>query len=160
MSGRETSAASLGLVERVPCRDWAMWPLSVSTETGQYFAALAQVRPGQEVELPALMAASQVERMGKPAQAWRYLTSAATLGRSFALRAVGPVAMAVGSIAMPAGSLLRPHGLRENHHSLAPVFSRQPQRRKLPFSEKTVTAFILKRIWQLWSQRSPIPIKL
>ena len=45
--GGGTSAAGLGLVERVPCLDWVMWPRIVSTETGQYLAALAKVRPGQ-----------------------------------------------------------------------------------------------------------------
>ena len=41
----------------------------VSVETGQYLDAFEYVSPGQEAKFPALIAASQVERTGKPAQA-------------------------------------------------------------------------------------------
>jgi len=38
---------------------------------GQNLKALVYVSPGQLAKLPALMAASQVDLMGKPAAAWR-----------------------------------------------------------------------------------------
>ncbi len=47
------------------------WPLIVSSDEGQYFAALVYVRPGQEEKLPAFMAAIQVEHTGNPTAAWR-----------------------------------------------------------------------------------------
>ena len=72
----------MGLVERRPCLSWTMWPRIVYSAEGQYFEAFSNVRPGQEVKLPALMALNQVYLTGKPATAWRYLTRAAMIGKS------------------------------------------------------------------------------
>ena len=59
--------------------------------TGQDLETLVEVRPGQEVKLPALMDASTVELTGKPDVACRHQIMVPTLGRSLALRATGPV---------------------------------------------------------------------
>ena len=55
-------------------------------ETGQFLDVLAELRPGQEAYLPALMAASQVDLNGKPAAACRYQTRVPKLGKSLELR--------------------------------------------------------------------------
>ena len=59
--------------------------------TGQYLDALEEVRPGQEVNFPALMYTSQVDLNGKPDAACRYRTRVPTQGRLLVLRATGPV---------------------------------------------------------------------
>ena len=58
--------SGLGLIEHAPCLDWVKFPWRVSMGTGQYLLALAYVRPAQEVYLPALISASQVDFTGKP----------------------------------------------------------------------------------------------
>ena len=73
--------ASFVLVERIPCQVWVRHLLLLLTGIGQYFAAFAKLRPGQEEKFPALMAASQVERTGKPENACRYHTWAPTLSK-------------------------------------------------------------------------------
>ena len=60
-------------------------------ETGQYLDALVEVRPGQESQLPALMAVSQVDLTSKPAAEWRYRTRVPKMGTSLALRETGTV---------------------------------------------------------------------
>ena len=56
--------------------------MMVLSEDGQYLAALVYISPGQEEQLPNLMARSQVYRTGKLAAAWKYRTRSSTLGRS------------------------------------------------------------------------------
>ena len=60
----------LGWVDCMPWELWTMWPLSVSADSGKYFAAFAIVRPGQVSKLPALMALSQVNLTEKSAAAY------------------------------------------------------------------------------------------
>ena len=46
-SGAGAGSLYLGLEERSPWRVWVMWTFLVSMDLGQYFVALAVVRPGQ-----------------------------------------------------------------------------------------------------------------
>ncbi len=59
----------------------------VALEEGQCFFALRRVRLGKISQLPALMAANQVEGTGLPAEAWWRWTRALTLGRLYELMA-------------------------------------------------------------------------
>ena len=54
----------LGLVERRPWHVYLRWPLMVASEKGQCFIALRRVRPGKVLNLPALIAANQVDGTG------------------------------------------------------------------------------------------------
>ena len=64
-----------------------MCPLSVYIDCGKYLSAFEYFKPGQVEKLPAFMAFRQVDLIGKPAAAGRYLTIASTLGRSYVLNA-------------------------------------------------------------------------
>ncbi len=71
--GGKTNGAGVGcfgLVDLTFWRCWARWPMIVSSESGQYLAALEYVRPSKVSQLPALMASSQVCLTGNPRQAW------------------------------------------------------------------------------------------
>ena len=52
---------------------------------GKYLSALEYVKPGQVAQLSSFMDFSQVDLIGNPAAACRYLTSDSTLGRLYAL---------------------------------------------------------------------------
>ena len=119
--------------------------------TGKYLDALAEVRPGQEAWLPALMAARQVDLTGKPAAACRYLPRVPTMGRSLALRATGLVGRCWRTVWL---------GRRKKLQSLDPACSRYPVRGAVLFLEKTVTDVSSKSMWQPWLHRGPMPIKL
>ena len=60
----------LGLMKQRHWHVLMMWPLGISTESGQYLVALVMARPGQVAYLPALIAWSQVNSTGKPTTAW------------------------------------------------------------------------------------------
>jgi hypothetical protein len=61
----------------------------VASEEGQCCVALQRVRPGKVLQLPAVMAANQVDGTGLPAEAcWRW-TRELTLRRSYVLVAWG-----------------------------------------------------------------------
>ena len=49
------AACCLGLVDRTFCRCWAMCPLIVASESGQYSAALEYVNPSSKSKLPAFL---------------------------------------------------------------------------------------------------------
>ena len=97
------------------------------------------------------MAANQVDLTGKPAEAWRYLTKASTLGRSYALKAWRE---AVQEDGLGLGWRL---GQRENRQSLAPLRSRQPVRIAFPVGLKTVTVRRVKATVQSALQKVPMP---
>jgi hypothetical protein len=45
-------------------RAWSKWPWCMAMDCGGYFLTAAEVRPGQVVNCPALMAAHHVDREG------------------------------------------------------------------------------------------------
>ena len=57
----------------------------VSTARGKYLAAFEYVSPGHVSKFPLFIALSHVDLTGDPDTAFMYLTSASTLGRSYAL---------------------------------------------------------------------------
>jgi hypothetical protein len=70
--GRTTRGAGkvdLAFVNRTFWHCWARWPVIVSLASGQYLAALEQVRPLKVLQLLALIASSQVCLTVKPRQA-------------------------------------------------------------------------------------------
>ena len=67
--GARARMGGLGLVEWMPWHVWVMCPWRVSSEVGQYLAALEYVRPSKVSQLPALIASSHVCLTGKPRQA-------------------------------------------------------------------------------------------
>ena len=97
------------------------------------------------------MADNQVDLTGKPAEAWRYLTKASTLGRSYALKAWREVVREDGR------GLGWRLGQREKRQSLAPWRSRQPVRIGAPIGLKTVTVRRVKVTVQSASQKVPMP---
>ena len=97
------------------------------------------------------MADNQVDLTGKPAEAWRYLTKASTLGRSYALKAWREVVREDGR---GLGWWL---GQRENRQSLAPLRSHQLVRIGFPIGLKTVTVRRVKVTVQSASQKVPMP---
>ena len=84
---------------------------------GQYLEAWAKDKPGQPEQLPALMAASQLDFTGKPAAAWRYRMRDPTMGRLWALLAEGAAVHLVGMDGWSSE-------WREKRQSLAPPVSR------------------------------------
>ena len=86
------------LVDRTPCDDCTIWPLRVSTDCGQYFAAFEYVSPGHVAKFPFLIALIHVDFTGNPAAACMYLTRASELGISYALCAAGVIRFVVVSI--------------------------------------------------------------
>ena len=59
----------LGFLDLTFWHCWARWPIIVSSESGQYLAALEYVRPLKVSQLPTLIASSHVCLTGKPRQA-------------------------------------------------------------------------------------------
>jgi hypothetical protein len=66
---RGAKEVGLGFVDRTFWRCWARWPMIVSLASGQYLAAFEYVRPSKVLQLPSLIASSQVCLTGKPRQA-------------------------------------------------------------------------------------------
>jgi hypothetical protein len=79
----------LGLVEHRPWHVCLRWPLMVASEEGQCFIALRWVSPGKVLQLPALIAANQVDGTGLTVEAWWRWTRELMLGRSYMLVAWG-----------------------------------------------------------------------
>ena len=107
-------------MDRTPCDDCTMWPLRVSTDCGQYFAAFEYVSPGHVAKFPFLIALIHVDFTGNPAAACMYLTRASKIGRLYALCAAGVIRFVVVSI-FPC-----PFGLRAKIHSFGRFFSLHP----------------------------------
>ena len=70
------------LVNHIPCKDWTICPLIVSTACGHYLAAFEYVNPGHVSKFPFLIALSYVDLTGDPASTFIYQTRASMIGRS------------------------------------------------------------------------------
>ena len=84
------------------------------------------------------MALSHVDWTGNPA--WKYLTKAATLGRSYALYASNIACLASLGILGRSNS----HGCRSIFQSRVPVDSRQPLSTAVPFLSLIITVLRVK----------------
>ena len=93
---------------------------------------------------------------GKPAAACKYLTSASTLGRSYALNA----ASEASSVCSCFGGTSLAWGLRANRQSLAPVRSLQPVRIGVPCGLYTVTSCLENVTVQSASHMGSSPIRV
>ena len=141
------------LVERTPCIPWTRCPSIVSLAEGQYFLAFIIVKPGHEAYFPALMASSQLDLTGNPASAWKYMTDASTLGRSYALYATSKTRdVSWGTLGMSplsGGSVM--------HHRYGACASFYPLRMDLLVASLTTTASLLKVTVQSALQMGPTP---
>ena len=118
-----------------PCDYCTIWPLRVSTDCGQYFAAFEYVSPGHVAKFPFLVSLSHVDFTGNPAAACMYLTRASKLGRLYALCASVVIRFVVVSI-FPCLFYFR-----ENRHSFGRFFSLHPVKIFFPFGDITTTSF-------------------
>ena len=74
-------------VDRTPLEDCTMWHFIVSTSCEKYFDTFEYVRPGHISKFALFIALSHVDLTGNPYATFIYLTSASTLGRSYAMYA-------------------------------------------------------------------------
>ena len=72
----------VGLVDRTCCLVCTICHFMVYLLVGEYLVAFWYVSPGQESNLPDLVALSQVSLTGNPAAAWKYWIRASTIGIS------------------------------------------------------------------------------
>ena len=100
-------------------RDSTIFPLSFFIDCGKYLAAFEYVKPVQVAKLPAFMDLSQVDLIEKLAAKCRYLTSASTLVRSYALKDVRFVCF-VSGLGCRRAVLL---GLKVKRHNFDMTFS-------------------------------------
>ena len=75
----------VALVKRKPYQVCAMCPWTISSDFGRYCFTLSQFKPGQVMKFPDFIDFSHVDLTVNPAAACKYLTTASTLGRSYAL---------------------------------------------------------------------------
>ena len=99
---------------------------------------------------------SHVDCTGNPVAAWKYLTKAVTLGRSYALYAANVACLAYLGILGRSDS----PSCRAIHQSRVPVESRQPVSTDVPCLLHTMTASRMKATAQSASHRGPTPIKV
>ena len=102
------------------------------------------------------MALSHVERTGNPSAAWKYLTKAATMGRSYALYTTNVSCL---SFLVILGRFDFP-GYRAIGQSQGPVYSYQPVSTAVPCFSRTMTASRVKVIDQSVSHKGPTPINV
>ena len=126
-------------------------PLSVSIYCGKYLAAFKYVKPGQVSKLPAFMDFSQVDLIGKPAAACRNLTSASTLGISYALNAE-IVACFIFGLGCGRSFVI---GRKAKRQNFGMTFYQHTLRMGLPVGENTVTSFLVNKTGHLASQMGP-----
>ena len=69
-SGVGSGGGDFGWVELVPLNICFMWPLTVASVLGKYFATKSAVNPGQEVNALLLMAFMKVLLAGLKHAAW------------------------------------------------------------------------------------------
>ena len=128
----------------------------VALVEGKYLVALVRVRPGHNEYFPAIIELSHVDRTGNPVAAWKYLTKAVTLGRSYALYAANVACLAYLVILGRSDS----PGYRAIRQSRVPVESRQPVSTDVPCLSRTMTASRMKVNAHSASHRGPTPIKV
>ena len=68
--GRGSGGSALSWVELVPLKICFMWPLTVASVLGKYFATSSAVRPGQEINALFFMALMKVIFYGLKHAAW------------------------------------------------------------------------------------------
>ena len=107
-------------------------------------------------KLSALIPLSQVCFVGNPAAACRYLTSASTLGRSYALSAHSDVLFFLCVVGVVESSV----GLSVKRHIFGICVSLHPVRKGSHFAEYTVTSFEVNVTVQPTSQIGPLPTNL
>ena len=114
------------LLDRTPCEDCTIWPLRVSTDCGQYFAAFEYVGPIHVENFPFFITLSHVAFTGNQAAACMYITRDSKLGRSYALCAAGVIRFVVLSM------FSCPICLRGKRHIFGRFFSLHPVKIFLP----------------------------
>ena len=70
ISGEGSGGGVLGWVELVPLKVFFVWPLTIASVLGQYFATSSAVRPGQVVNALFLMALMKFLLEGLKHAAW------------------------------------------------------------------------------------------
>ena len=141
-------------MDHTPCEDCTIWPLRVSTDCGQYFAAFEYVSPGHVANFPFLISLSHVDFTGNPAAACMYLNRDSKLGRPYAFCAAGVIRFVVVYI-FPC-----PFGLRTKRHRFGRFFSLHSVKIVLPYGDITPTSFFVNKILQSASQIGPTPISV
>ena len=123
------------LVDCIPCDDFTIWPLIVSTDCGKYLASFEYVSPGHVAKFPLLIALSHLYFTWNPVTACMYLTRASKLGISYALCSAGVIRFVVVSI-FPC-----PFHLRAKSHTFGRFFYIYPVKIVLPSGDITMTSF-------------------